>query len=267
MVKEMEKICKCVNIRYSPRVFTGETMNVGVVFHVVEDNRILFKKISKTSRIRAFDDELDLVEFKQSMDYIEDYFKQPTKNTLFESEIQLSKHFLENASRMFLNKYQLSNVITLFSENIENDFENYCKEILYFDYDKEERPTNEQSAKIMNQILYSIIRDKSVEYEKKPIFSETIGEAVVFDYKINQYYFKAFNLSANNYTFKYNNAKVWAYNVSHYFDNTPSNVIFVISKSPETEEERILMKILNETNSKVLTFDQLGEFIESEVTV
>jgi hypothetical protein len=258
----MEKHCKCVNIQYTPKVFTGEKINVGVAFHNIDDNRLYFKKIRKTSRIKAFDDELDINEFKSMLRHIEEFIMRPFRKNLFDEKVvRKDEDYLENASRMFLNKYQFSNIVTLYTETPEKDFDDYSSNILYYDLDKDKRPTNKQTASLMNKVIYSAIRKRSLEYKTNPLFRETLGEIIRCDYKVKNKYFKAFNLDANNYNLKYNSAKTWYYN-SRYFKDNEMELVFVLSRKPENSEEMIIRNILSESNSEVLYLDQLDEYVK-----
>ena len=68
----MEKILKYSVLRYSPSTFSGEKINLGIIFYDLQSGYREFKYSKKFSRLATFDDEIDLKMVKKLLQGIAD---------------------------------------------------------------------------------------------------------------------------------------------------------------------------------------------------
>ncbi|WP_404274389.1 DUF3037 domain-containing protein [Exiguobacterium undae] len=92
-------------LKYNPDLFTGESINVGIAYHIVEENFRKFDLIQRKKRLFTFDDELD----KE--------FTTDTLNAIKSSWVEngpMFKHYdtLSDFSKYYVNEFHFGEVIT-----------------------------------------------------------------------------------------------------------------------------------------------------------
>lgn len=253
----MEKKIKFTNIRYVPLNGNGESINVAVVLHDFVDGKLYFDKVKRHKRVLSFDDELNLDNFKNMIQSIEEFVNKPFRNDLFEvSKEKYNENYLKNISNMFLNDYRMGEIISVYTNDVVEQFEGLKNIFLYYDIERKNRPNKDEAIKSINALFYSAKRECNLDSFMKDYSLEqsaTHGEPIRFDYKIGDNYYKIFNLNGENFTLKFMSSKSWLYNADYLKDN--EKLKFIIVNQNDSNEAQTILKILKSKNHHVEIID------------
>ncbi len=253
----MEKKTKFTCLRYVPLNGNGEAINIAVILHDFVNGKIYFDKIKKHKRLKAFDDNLKLELFKETLRGIEEFLKKPfTKNLFYNTEEKYDENYLLNVSNMFLNDYKMSEIQSVYTENVKETFEDFKNTFLYFDTDKNTRPSRYDAIKTINTLFSSAKHEYDIKSLSKDYHIEgdnTNGEPVTFDYKVGDNYYKIIDLEGQKYSLKYMSAKSWLYNASYLKDN--QKLKFILVNRNDSDEAKYIINILNSKNSNIEIID------------
>lgn len=109
--------------RYIPDILRGESINAGIIIHIPEDEWVNFYSTKNISRIRSFDDEVEVSVLKAVLDSLSYQFN---PNRTSDLEGINSQKFLEQELVYFVNQIQFSEIRVLNSneQNLEKDINN-----------------------------------------------------------------------------------------------------------------------------------------------
>lgn len=193
---------KQVNIYYSvlqyiPSSIRGETLNVGIAFHIPKFQRSRFVSVRDKRRVAAFDDEWDKDFFDISMEALHEDIDWPTtgklkkqtlnvdfpKNSLLEKD---SSDYLYSKTNYLVNEFKFNNINTLVSNRNEvlEDMESLEKSYLYYDRPKNNRITTNEVKKLLQKSF------KGKKAISKPKIEGDFGDKSIIDYKVDDYYVK-----------------------------------------------------------------------------
>jgi hypothetical protein len=129
-----KNLCKYTVLRYVSDEYREEFINIGLIMHVPSEGLVMTKFTSNFSRVKAFDDEVDLDFLKLVLEGIEEQFS-TTKSTVTGPSVKETKDeaFLQEYTRHYVNQLQFSEIRNIFSTNYEEDFDKLFKTYVYFD--------------------------------------------------------------------------------------------------------------------------------------
>lgn len=105
-------------LQYSPDLFTDESINVGIAFHVVEENYRHFEMMQRKSRLFSFDDELDKNFTNATLEGIkQDWLN---KDSVFDIHKNLSSF-----TKYYVNEFHFSKI---YVKNNLNNFDEFIDE-------------------------------------------------------------------------------------------------------------------------------------------
>ena len=107
-------------------------MNIGVIFHNLATDERRLETITKWSRLKTFDDEINVKFFKILIEGM----KEEIQNTLFNDATNFD---LKEYTKMFYNELTFSDIYEDLTDNFEEFIEYTKKNFLRYDYDKKDR--------------------------------------------------------------------------------------------------------------------------------
>lgn len=252
--KLIYSVCK-----YVPDLMRGEAINVGIVVHSPEDKRVLFRAVKNFSRIRAFDDEVDIDILKALLESIDVQFNTAS---LLEDEKELSSlSLLNNELIYFVNQIQFDEIKTILSSNIEQDISDLVDTYLYYEKKKSNRISSERVRNLASRLVTNSELKKNIN--RHPNIKNNF-EQVPVDFTLNIHgedvYFKAL-------TFDYQNRNMFLKelkNILYDIDELKDFEIKILINNVEIEKdyEKLAIDSLKNKGVEVLTLAEFSRFID-----
>ena len=262
--------CECVSVAYFPNEFNEEHINIGFLLHDIDEGRLFRRFIKKKQRLKVFDDRLsdEMIDelFRVISAALETVFPRDGQLSLFTDEKSKSYVFragyFKELSRHFSNSIRLVDAFQASPADVSQFFDDNASLALYFDQDKDKRPSSQQVATIMRSRLREMFAGTDIDLQSSVCIDKnhTFGESIRFDYAYRNTLFKIINPLSGTRENKINLAKQWAFNISNYFSNNKGfNVILVIPDGDNNlEDERIFQKILESVHADVVPISKLS---------
>lgn len=237
-------------MRYSPSIVSGESINLGVL--VTSGDYTEFFHTNRFTRIREFDDTLDIDTVKALFDSISDEVKVDLLNVNETFDIS-------GFIRYYCKEFYFSPIISVPYEDLGKKVEEIKRIYLQFDYDKSQRPTNKEALSFMRTILASqgqhVLSNKSV--------MGSFQESVRFDMICGNYGIKFFRFSSSKELKRImNDIKAWAWNCEHYSVVKPIIVYSTDIVQEDAEDYSLLqtiLTILRSATEEVIAIDEMAE--------
>lgn len=253
----MSNILKYSVLRYSPSILGGESINLGILFYCEKENARRFISTTKWTRIREFDDELNISDLKLILDSIRDQ----VEITLLNAQKTFS---IESFIKYYTNELHFSKPICIDSNDIDKEIEEVKRMYLRYDYDKSNRPSKAEELRFIAQILNS----QGVKFQRRGISIGTYHEPVVYDYLTSSYGIKLFQFQNKDLKKMMNDVKAWAWNSEK---NKQVQTLIVYSSDLESENEsnsanedllRTILRIFESSSTKVYRMDDMPKVFE-----
>lgn len=230
-------------LTYSPSYIANEKINVGILFHEIEKNEVYFELTTNWTRIKTFDDEIDI-----------EIFKLLLKGMSTHAERNVKKLTLEKYIKRYNNELRFGEVLYKNTDSL-NEFILETKQMFMpYDFEKSNRPTE------FKQINYikGLLKDSQIKYNTKSI-KGLYNETVKYDYMIDKYCFKLFEFGNKKNNKIISTAKHWAYTARELKDTYKT--IFIYDASVEDKIFLSTINILESSGAKVMSKDEALEFI------
>lgn len=254
----MEKVIKYSVLRYVPELHREEFINIGLVFHSPADEYIDIKFTTNFSRVKTFDDEVDLEFLKLVLEGMKDDFSSSTISGPNEKELS-DLNFLEKSTAFYVNQLQFSSIMTMISPDIESDFVDLFKTYVYFDAKKNSRINNDKVKSLLSRVFSS--NQKHFNYKKDVsinIDSEDINMDFVIPVKSTESNEK---VVLNSLSFDYSKsreknvlllAKEWHWNINKIYEMKNSNQLTneYLNHNSELKFTTIVLSSKNSTSIK-----------------
>lgn len=250
---------------YSPSFVTGERINLGVLVHCAEDNKIVFEHIKKRhySRLQAFDDELNLDVVTRILDMLESDINdvQLTQNMpLFDNQKTFN---LKEYVKHFVNEFSFTEVASVCYENFSEAVDELKKVFLRLYYSKSERPSRAVEQSFVERVINTYKCDYLTKYNTKDSF----GLSMKYDFWVNKKYgIKIFNITDRNARMIANNIRAWAWYCEH--SNNDTIIVYnkMVSSLKEIEIADKIIDILKSSAKYVVNLEALSNLL-SELSV
>ncbi|TDT63441.1 DUF3037 domain-containing protein [Fonticella tunisiensis] len=236
-------------LSYYPSFITNKSINVGILFHNIDNDVRILETTNNWARVRNFDDEVDIEYLKLILKGIKEEI---SNENLFNYK---EKFNLKKYTHFFVNELKFSDIVSVNTDNFENFVSETKKIFLRFDYDKKDRPTHQQQLAYIKNLL----KDNEVEYTSRQI-EGAYRENISFDYIIDGYAFKLFTFENKNLNKLVSSAKSWAYTAEEMKDVYKTIFIYDIELENNEYFEAIL-KILSKSAYKVVKMNEAIDFI------
>lgn len=233
-------------LRYSPSMVAGESINLGVLISEVDGEFRKFFYTSKWSRIREFDDELDIEMVKILLNSIEEEVERSLYN--LNQKFNIDKFVL-----YYFNEYHFDAPIDISCEDIDETVDEIVKLYLRFDFDKKHRPSREEEIAFISKIL----KNKNVKYKRNLGIQGKFDDKIVYDYIFWDYGVKIFHLKKSSINKMMNDIKAWAWNCEK--NTVIKTMIFYEYDSQDSLEDRKIVEkavsILEDATSEVYVLE------------
>ena len=244
-------------LSYYPSFLSNENVNLGILFNISDDASSFckFEYIKNNwRRVEAFDDEANI-----------DFIKAVLKGISVDVEgLKCEEEFeFEKYKKYFVNEFKFSNTQIAEVDELSQFIDATKKIQLRFEFPKEQRPNEDDIKKYIKGFIQSAKLKYSLNKPTIGIYDENI----IYDYLINDYAIKLFDLKEKHLSYLINNAKIWAYNANEIKGDYKSVFIYDEEDSDLVKDEgyaknlKTIMKILSESAYKVLPLEEGVEFI------
>lgn len=262
------KLCKYAILRYVPDEYREEFINIGLTMHNLTDCSIKTKLTTNYSRVKSFDDEIDLEFLKVILEGIEEQFSISTVSGP-SLKILSNDDFLEESTRYYVNQLQFNEIRNIYSEDVDKDFDDLFKTYVYFEHKKKHRITNEEVKRLMKRVFQNKGFEKKLD--RNPVLYTNNNEEITLDYGIfekdKNYYLKAFSLDYDKKKTAATNAKTWVYNIERLMKTSNSEFKFVLNNTDlKDKKTKLIFDILSEVSEPIF-LDQLDDFVDKLSTL
>mgnify|MGYP004664379637 FL=1 len=224
-------------------------MNIGVIFHNLATDERRLETITKWSRLKNFDDEINLKFFKILIDGM----SEEIQNNLFNDS---SDFDLREYTKMFYNELLFSDIYEDSTEDFEEFVEYTKKNFLRYDYDKKQRLNRDQQIKYMK----SYMKSNNIKYSVKSTEGKHL-ESIKYDYIINDYAFKFFTFENKKLDYLISSSKAWAYTANEMRDKYKT--VFVYDSDIDSSKFLAILEILKSAGFDVIKIDDTIDYVEN----
>lgn len=265
--------CECVTVAYYPNDFNDEHINVGFLLHDIDNGALKRCFIRKRQRLKEFDDRLTDQNIDTLFDVINsalnDTFPEDNQLSIFgdKESIAFKEGYFQEIGKMFLNSLRFVDFFRAKSDNIDKYFDDNASLALYFDQDKDKRPSTNKITTIMRERVNNALKEAGIDSKSSFIVGRdiTYGETIRFDYRFRDVLVKIIDPLSGSLDQKINLAKQWAFNILNYFSSNESlTVVIVVPDIWNKDQDLMLLKrIIGSVNAKVLTISDFVSSLES----
>jgi hypothetical protein len=248
----------------------GEAINVGVLVHVPEEKFCHFYKTKNLTRIKNFDDELEIDVIKVLLESLEYQFN---TNTIHSPDLKGLEYddFLEKETSYYVNQFQFSNIKTFSSDDLSEDIEDLCNIYLYYDKKKSERIDKYKVKSLVSKIITSSKLKPYVDRNPK-LKNNFQQQAFDFSLKLNNHetLIKALSLDYRRHNKMLNEIKSFLYDLLYfkYSSSLDTSDIKVVVNNTQFEKkyERIAVEELKKF-IEVYTLEEFSKFIDKTESI
>lgn len=238
----MERKVKFAILQYIPNYERDEKINVAVILHSPEDEYLNTEIISNFTRLKKFDDEIELSIFKTFLKSIIDEFSYDI--TKVERMNIKDYSLLDKMTKFYVNQFSFKLNESIIKEDCDSYLEKIKKNFLYFDIEKKKRVSLKDSIEFFNGIL----KAKNIECEKinsKNSLVGTYDEIINVDLKSNDTYYKFINFNEDNIDSYMATIKMWLFN-SIELKKVNKKLVFIIVSSIYNDKVNRFIEMLEE---------------------
>ncbi len=240
-------------LSYSPSIAVGERINVGILFHLPENNLTIFEHTKKWSRLSAFDDELDI-------EFVKLLFKGIEQR--FESNLSNYKKDWVELMYNFANEFRFSSVNKLeIDEPVEQFIEGTKKFYLRYDFPKDKRHSDQEMKRHLRRIIdYNKIETESSYVEG--IYNEKINYDFTIKSENKIYGLKSFCFDEKNISRMITSIRAWV-QIAQEMKPEIETVFLYDDNDHADHDFKIAMNILKSSGSRVVQLANAGNLIDS----
>jgi len=245
----MNKVMKYSVLRYSPRLNVGEAINLGILVSDEENRLADFYYSTKRSRVEAFDDEIGYARVLKLLKSI--------KKDIEEFDKKKQEFDMNQYIKYYINAFYFEKPTTINYDSYEETALRLKKLFLWFDFEKKDRFTKEDSVKAFKEMIQ---RDGMKVYHRKSDIGEYEDE-IHYDLQTEKYNIVLFDLNERNLSKQVNSAKLWSWNSSHH--KSDREILFVLNDNGmEQEDYRVVKRVLNDSLARVVPFSEAIRLIQ-----
>lgn len=229
------------------KLITNESINIGILFHNLDTDQRIFETISRWSRLKSFDDEINVKYFKIILDGI----KEEVQNNLFNDATDFD---IRQYIKKFYNELRFSDVYVDNTDNFKYFIEDSKKNFLRYDYEKKDRPNKLDQINYMKRLMKS----NDISYSIRNSIG-SFEENIRYDYIVGEYAFKFFSFENKTLDGLIHTAKAWAYTAGEM--KNKYKTIFVYDVDVNHKKFYIIINILSKSAYNIFKFEEALDFI------
>lgn len=239
---------KFTRLNYFPSFISNDCMEIGILFHEIENDIRRFEVTTNWSRLKSFDDELDIEYMKLILDGIKN---EVSNDNLFSYN---QKFDIKKYAKFYVNELKFTDVRVAQTDNLESFIEETKKMFLRYDYDKSERPNRNQQISYMRKLF----KENNIKYSSHKI-DGGFNEDIQYDYIVDNYAFKLFSFEDKKINKLVSSAKTWAFNAEEMKDIYKTVFIYDTESNDRLFES--IVRILSKDAYKVMNMNEALDFI------
>lgn len=245
----MSKVYFSIFYHY-PSIIAKECIVLGVLAYNPDDNIFDFRTIKNTSRITAFNDEIDIAFLKRYLNAMKKSIERLVKRNMFD---------IHEFTRHYVNELQFDTVKSISIEESFEDFVESCvRRYMPFDYNKKDRPQKNEQIKFLKKIYSSSNKVKNGH------FDGGYNEKLNYDFSVGNYAFKFIYLNKRKiYGNIFQVAKSWDFSARELLDLYRIKTIFVVNFDGDNDQLAGIYNILSK-NADVLKYEDALALAEKE---
>ena len=232
------------------KLITNESINIGILFHNLDTDERRFETITKWSRLKNFDDEINITFFKILLNGM----REEIQNSLLNSVVYFD---ISAYTKKFCNEMRFTKIYEDYTEDFNEFIEFNKRNFLRYDYDKKDRPDREQQVKYMKRLMKS----NEISYSVKKL-DGLYQEPIQYDYTIGNYAFKFFAFENKKLDSLIHTAKAWAYTAEEM--SSVYKTIFVYDMDVNDKKFDVIINILKKSAHRVIRYDDTFDYVLSK---
>lgn len=230
-------------LTYRPSFIADEKINVGILFYNIEDKTAYFETTTNWTRVKNFDDEIDI-----------DIFKMIINGMKSHAERNLKNRSLEDYIKRYNNELKFGKILYKKTDSIKEFIVETKQMFMPYDFERSNRPTEQKQLSYIKGLL----KDSDIKYSTKAI-KGSFDENISYDYTIKNYGFKLFEFQNKKTNRLITTAKHWSYTANEIKDNY--RTVFIYDLKSEDKVFVSIIKILSSSGAMVMSKEEALEFI------
>lgn len=242
----MKNILKYSVLRYVPHIDSGESINIGILISDIDNKYKEFYYTSNLSRIKSFDDEINIRRLKSYLNSIDKDVK----------ILDFNKFNIDDYIKFYINSINFADVTLLKYDNIKNAVLSLKKLYLRYDFDKKNRSTKSEDKKLLLNIVKS-------NYKKDLLNNKVIGkysEDITYDIVTNDFCVKFFDIKNKNISTFINQAKIWMVNGEN--EKRKSYVVYRYEEINNNSKFNIIGNIFKDSKTKFIEMSEFDKILK-----
>lgn len=235
-------------LNYYPSFISNDCIEIGILFHELDNDIRKFEVTTNWSRLKSFDDELDIDYMKMILDGIKN---EVSNDSLFNYK---QKFDINKYVKFYVNELRFTEVRGAEVDDLNGFIEETKRMFLRYDYDKAERPSRDQQISYLRKLF----KENNIKYSSREI-NGGFNENIHYDYIVNEYAFKLFSFENKNINRLISSAKTWAYNAVEMKEHYKTVFIYDIDSDDKLFES--IIKILSRDAFKIMKMNEAIDFI------
>lgn len=247
----MERKIEYSILKYSPSLISGESINLGLVVSAVDQPVFKFVGTKRFSRIKEFDDTIDLDALKMLLNSIKEELEVTIENC--NSQFDISSFV-----KFYVNEYHFSRVMQIAYDDFDEIVNDLTRLYLRFDFEKSQRPSHAEELRFMKRILET----NKMHFWRNVKEIGRYDERITYDFKIKGYGIKLFWLKGKDLSRLLNDVKAWAWNAEHSSADLKTVIIYDAEENGENPFLQTIIKIFKSSPAKVFDWDQGMQWLD-----
>lgn len=186
----MDKVAKYAVLRYVPDIERQEFINLGVVLHYPDNQQLKMQTTEAFSRLRVFDDEIDLSFLELLLEGVKMEFDSESAEGHSRKDLRNPNLLTEMTSR-YLNQFQFSDIRSIVIRDFDTDLNDLFRIYAYFEVPRSKRIDENKVRSLLSRTFrqYEVLKYLKSAPSVKGKFEEIKMD---FAYE-NMEYVKAFS--------------------------------------------------------------------------
>ncbi len=231
-----------------PSLISKDCITIAVLLFNKNTKEISLVSTKNWSRVRSFNEDLDVDLIKLQLEGIQDEITNIAKAPNFS---------LDKYTKFYVNDLKFTDIVSTKTENFQ-EFVNECsRQYLICDYSKDERPSKDEQLSFIRKYL----KNGDIECQNN-IVKGYFNENICFDFVINDYAFKLFRFEGRKEQRLIHAVKDWAYNAIKL--KNKYKVVFITDIDfDEKKNFSTLYNILKEEADNIISFSEVISFLQT----
>lgn len=235
-------------LNYYPSFISNDCIEIGILFHDIDNDIRKFEVTTNWSRLKSFDDELDIDYMKMILEGIKN---EVSNNSLFNYK---QKFDINKYIKFYVNELKFTEIRAAEVSDLNDFIEETKRMFLRYDYDKAERPSRTQQITYLRKLF----KENNIKYSSHKV-KGGFDEGINYDYIVDEYAFRIFSFENKNMNKLISSAKTWAYNAAEMKEQYKT--VFIYDVETNDKLFNSIVQILSKDAFKIMKMNEAIDFI------